>query len=80
VISTPSPRYSYFHIHWMPVTLTVISESRVSYIAISLVVAGTAMITSSRIGTTVQTISSLVLWVKLVSGTAPLEWRNLNIA
>jgi hypothetical protein len=53
---TPSPRYSYFHIHWKPVTLTVICDSRVSYMLISLLVAGNAISTSSTIGITVQMI------------------------
>ena len=33
-----------------------------------------------RIGTAVQMISSLVLWVNSLSGTAPLDLRNLNMA
>jgi len=58
----------------------VISALRVSYSAMSLAVAGHAMPISRMTGTSVHTISSLVLCVKFTSATAPLEWRNLNIA
>ena len=76
---TSSPMYSYSHIHWKPVTLTVISESRTSYIAISLVVAGNAITTRMITGITVQMISAVVLWLNW-EATAPLDLRNLNIA
>ena len=60
-------------------TLTVISASRVSYMAISFLVAGMAMTTRIRIGMTVQMISAVVLWLK-VAATAPFDLRNLNMA
>src|SRR3546814_16937912 len=60
-------------------TLTVISESRVSYIAISLVVAGQDMPISSSTGMTVQISSAVVLWVK-VSANVPLELLRAKIA
>ena len=42
--------------------------------------AGNARPTRIRIGSAVHRISSLVLWVNSVSGTAPFDLRNLNIA
>ncbi|MNV37245.1 hypothetical protein D3C71_1287580 [compost metagenome] len=60
-------------------TFTVISESRVSYIAISLAVAGHAITTRMTIGMTVQMTSAFVLWLNLAA-TAPLDRRNLNMA
>ena len=60
-------------------TLTVISESRTSYISISLVVAGNAITTRMITGITVQMISAVVLWLNC-EATAPLDLRNLKIA
>ncbi|MNO08054.1 hypothetical protein D3C81_2305180 [compost metagenome] len=60
-------------------TFTVISESRMSYMAISLAVAGQAMTMRISTGITVQTISALVLWLNCAA-TAPLDLRNLKIA
>lgn len=57
----------------------VISESRVSYIAISLAVAGQAMAIRMITGTMVQISSAVVLWLNCAA-TAPLDLRNLNIA
>ena len=61
-------------------TLTVISASRVSYMRIRPLVAGNASPIRISTGTAVQMISSLVLWVNSLSGTAPLDLRNLNMA
>ena len=58
---------------------TVICESSVFAMLIMTLVAGAASPTRIRIGTTVQTISALVLWLQ-VAATAPLDLRNLNMA
>ncbi len=50
------------------------------YWATTMRVAGMAEPIRMTIGMTVQMASSTVLWVKLVSATAPLDLRNLNIA
>jgi hypothetical protein len=60
------------------VTLTVISALRVSYIAMSLAVAGHAMPISRMTGTSVHTISSLVLCVKFTAGDGALGMAELE--
>ena len=60
-------------------TFTVIAESRTSYSEISLAVAGHAITIRITIGTTVQMISAVVLWLN-VAATAPFDLRKRNIA
>ena len=60
-------------------TLTVISESRVSAIFISTLVAGQAIATRMITGMIVNTISALSL-CDHVAGIAPRDLRKRNIA
>ena len=50
-----------------------------SSISMSVFAIGTAMPTRMRIGMTVQMISTLVLWTRVLSGSAPCERRNFTI-
>ena len=71
----PWSGYRYSQYHWCPITFTVIWLFGITLYAYTSRVEGKARKTMMRVGMTVQTISSGVLWV-LAEGTGLRERRN----